>query len=217
MSDLGEKIKDLAVKYLLAETRNYNGITDNEEQAKELLHILSAKHIAEIFSLDRGEGKYNFSRAEYKNALEKIISNRNERELELANNGKQEILRKVVQEVIERMSEEAKAQGSANDSWKLKKQMADLKAELEFGKPLDAVTFWDRLNSRVNLPYLVILCLAVVMIGGLVFIGLTATMTVNVEFNIGEIIGSLLVGTGVAAAGVSYATRNKDENQSDKG
>lgn len=212
MNELGERIKDLAVKYLIAETRNYNGIIDKEKQAKALMAMLGKSQIKNLFDF----GKETCSREQdYQNQLESLLANRNQQTIEWANQEKGEIFQKVVRELIEKTEDEAQSKGAARDAWNLRKQIEDLNAELEFGKPASAVTFWDRLNSRVNLPYLVILCLAVVLIGGLVLIGMTATMTVNVDFSVGEIIGGLLVGTGVAAAGISYATREKEQSRGD--
>jgi hypothetical protein len=45
MNDLSERIKDLAVKYLIAETRNYTGVIDKEQQAKALVAMIGASHI----------------------------------------------------------------------------------------------------------------------------------------------------------------------------
>lgn len=215
MNELSERIKELAVKYLIADTRDYNGRTDTAKQAKELFQMLSVKNLEALFMFN--EKDYSSSRREYQSKLDKVIANRNEQEIHWANNSRQEIFENVIREVINRMAEEAEAKGSAQDAWRMQKQIDDLKAQVEFGKSAESVTLWDRLNSRVNLPYFVVLCLVVVLLGGLVLVGMTATMTVNVEFSVGEIIGSLLVGTGVAAAGVSYATRNREERQNDNG
>lgn len=212
MNDLSERIKDIVVKYLIAETRSYTGVIDKEKQAKALVAMIGAGHIKSLFEFS----KDTYSREkEYQSQLEKLLANRNQQTIESANNERQEIFQKVIRELIDRTEDEAQSKGAAKDAWKLRKQIDDLKAELEFGKPASAVTFWDRLSSRVNLPYLVILSLVVVLVGGLVFIGMTATMTVSVDFSIGEIIGGLLVGTGVAAAGISYATRDAEQARSD--
>jgi len=215
MNDLGNNVKELAVKYLLAEMRDYRGSIDRNKQAKELVRLLNVECIEKLFY--SGKEKDDHLKIEYQVKLEKLFSYRNERDIDSLNTQKHEIYEQIVSEVLEKTNDEGKAQGSANNSWELNKQIADLRAIIEFGKPASAVTFWDRLNSRVNLPYLIILMLVVVLIGGLVLIGMTANMTVNVDFSVGEIIGGLLVGTGVAAAGVSYATRDKVRENNEKG
>ncbi|MES9994079.1 MAG: hypothetical protein ABW098_19175 [Candidatus Thiodiazotropha sp.] len=215
MHDLSERIKDLGVKYLVAETRDYNGRTDQAKQGKELALMLSVQKVESLFRY--GEDDSRWERRNYQGKLDKIIENRSHDQIERANSDRQEIFENIVREVISRMADEAESRASAQDAWRLQKQIDNLKAQLEFGKPAASVTLWDRLNTRVNLPYFVILCLAVVLLGGLVLVGMTATMTVNVEFSVGEIIGSLLVGTGVAAAGVSYATKDRKEKPNDNG
>ncbi|MFZ3018873.1 MAG: hypothetical protein WA056_10495 [Gallionella sp.] len=215
MNDLGEKIKDLAIKYLLAEMRDYRGAINRDKQAEKLVQLIKAERIENLFYF--GEKEISGPEREYQYQLDKLCSNRNQQDIERANREKQEIYEQIVHDVLDKTNDEGKTQGLANDAWRLNRQIEDLRAEIEFGKPANSVTFWDRLNSRVNLPYLVIFCLVIVLIGGLVLIGMTATMTVNVEFNVGEIIGGLLVGTGVAAAGVSYATKNNGKNANEEG
>ena len=188
---------------------------ERKKQAKALVKMFYAKDLRCLFEDE--ENGYSSPSIDYQEKLNRIIANRNERELDWANNSKRKIFENIVREVIERMSEEAESRKSAHETWRLKQQIEDLKAQVEFGKPAGAVTLWDRLNTRVNLPYLVILGLVVVLLGGLVLLGMTATMTVNVEFSVGEIIGSLLVGTGVAAAGISYATRNREGKTNENG
>lgn len=122
---------------------------------------------------------------------------------------KSKLIQRILEEYFRRLTEEIEATTTARESWKLKQRIVDLQAQLEFGKPAASVTFWDRLSTRINISYLILLCLSALLIGGLTILGLSAEMTVNVEFNIGEIIGALLVGTGIAAAGVSYATRDR--------
>lgn len=220
MNDLSERIKDLAVKFLIAETRDYRGATDKPKQTKALVTMLRASRIESLFDLPEN----SFARTEtfpnkkeYQESLEKLLDNRNQSTIKMSNYELEEILQTVVKEVIDRTEDEAQSRATGRDVWELKKQIEDLKAELEFGKPARAVTFWNRLNSRANLPYLIVLFLVAILIGGLVLISTTATMTVSVEFSVGEIIGGLLVGTGVAAAGISYATKDKGKPQENKG
>jgi hypothetical protein len=212
MYELSERIKDLAVKYLVAETRTYGGALDREKQVRALVYMIEADHISNIFDFV----KDNYGRErECKDQFERLLANRNEQTISWANNEKRTIFEQVIKALLSKTEDEAQAKGAARDEWRLKKQIEDLRAQVEFGKPAHEVTLWNRLNSRVNIPYLIILFLVVVLLGGLVLIGMTATMTVNVEFSVGEIIGALLVGTGVAAAGVSYATRDKEKRQID--
>jgi len=49
------------------------------------------------------------------------------------------------------------------------------------------------------------------MLVSLVILGLTSEITISVDFSVGEIIGALLIGSGIAAAGISYATKRDHE------
>ena len=81
-----------------------------------------------------------------------------------------------------------------------------------------AIRLGQTVCSSYSLEKAVVSARSVVLIGGLTLVGLTADMNVNVEFNIGEILGALLVGIGVAAAGVSYDTRDSQlEGEQDEG
>lgn len=62
-------------------------------------------------------------------------------------------------------------------------------------------------HRSLNFVYLAVLLTTIVVIAILLHYGLAQTPTVNVEFNVGEIIAGLLVGTGALVAGVAYARK----------
>lgn len=214
MDVLSERIADLAVKYLMAENRNYDGVIDRKQQAEALISMITCEDIRNIFSFSH-KSYSNLNR--YELFLESLLENRNESDIDSANRMRSYLFEKIVRDFIERIEDEVHARHEAKETLRLRRQIEELRAQLEFGKPSKDVTLWNRLNSRVNLPYLVILCLAVVLVGGLVVLGFTAKMAVNVDFNVGELIGGLLVGTGAAAAGISYATRNHESGDNGEG
>lgn len=212
MDELEEKISSLITDYLVKSNRDYRGNYNHQMLAKSLFDMLNAKSVDKIF--DENNSSYS---TEYRTKLDTILQNRRTLSISWHDYTKQKILVSVLTSYVSRIAREIEASTTARESWKLKQKIIDLEAQLEFGKPAASVTFWDKLNTRINIPYLILLCLSVVLIGGLTLVGLSADMTVNVEFNIGEILGALLIGTGVAAAGVSYATkdRRKDSDQND--
>lgn len=215
MDYLHENIATLATDFLIKKTRDHQGKVDNERQAEAFISMIQTVGIHDIFSFE--DGNLNESALGHKLKLNSLISNIDEHSIHWTTHDKKIIFKRVLRDVLERMKSETEASIAAAESWSIKQKILDLEAQVEFGKPASAVTLWDKLNMRINIPYLILLCLSAVLIAGLTLIGLTAKMTVNVEFNIGEILGSLLVGTGVAAAGISYATRDrerKNENES---
>ena len=60
----------------------------------------------------------------------------------------------------------------------------------------------------VNLAYLVVLTAIVGIVGLAVWSGWSQVPEVTVEFNVGEIIGGVLVGAGAITAGAAYALRS---------
>ena len=167
--------------------------------------MLNSESVETVF--ESKDWRYSADVREYRHKLAVLLENR--APLPWNSETKKAIFEEALSDYFRRLREDMEVTATASESWKLKQQVIELQAQLEFGKSAKAVTFWDKLNSRINIPYLILLCLAVVLIGGLTLIGLTADMSVSVEFNIGEIIGALLVGTGVAAAGISYATKDR--------
>jgi hypothetical protein len=180
-----------------------------------ILKIIQIKDLSELFL--ESERSYSWEENNYNSTLKSIISNRRPEDLSRLNSSitRHSILRSVLINTLERNEEEAEERKSAFETQKLRKRIIDLEAQIEFGKPSEKVGFLDRITSRVNIPYLIVLLLSVTLIAGLSLIGLTTTMTVNVDFSIGEIIGGLLVGAGVAAAGISYATNNEPRNSNE--
>lgn len=214
MDYLHENITTLATDFLIKKTRGYGGKIDYEKQAVALINMIQAEKISEIFSFH--DSNLSSSATEYSAKLNCLLSNIDERSISWATWHKKQVFTSVITNLLRRMASEVEASTSAAESWATKQKIFDLEAQVEFGKPANAITFWDKLNTRINLPYLILLCLSAVLIAGLTLIGLSAEMTVNVEFNVGEILGGLLVGTGVAAAGISYAARDqtsKNERQ----
>lgn len=210
MDDLEKKVSLLISDYLIKSNRNYSQNLDHKAQANCILAMLSSDSLEGIFEFE--DKNYSLDLKEYKRKLDAILNNRKEQSFSWNSYTKSIIFESVLNDYFSRLTNEIEASATARESWKLKQKVIDLQAQIEFGKPASDVTFLDKLNARINLPYLILLCLSIVLIGGLTLIGLTADMTVNVEFNIGEILGALLVGTGVAAAGVSYATRDRQSD-----
>lgn len=60
---------------------------------------------------------------------------------------------------------------------------------------------------HINWYYLVILLIVIAATAAVIYFGRAPQPQVNVEYNVGEIIGGLLAGAGVAAAGVAYAAK----------
>jgi hypothetical protein len=66
-------------------------------------------------------------------------------------------------------------------------------------------------RERVPLPwlYLLVLLLVVAATGSLVFYGWAEKPEVSIDYNVGEIIGGLLVGVGALVASTAYAVRGR--------
>ncbi len=210
--NLEEKLHDLFVRYLFHACRSHNGVIDKNKQVEFLLSLITLDNLGEAIP----SGEYSYSVDSFRNELDGILKNRRPDELTRLNAYKHSLLRKILSDLLVRTEEDAGDRKSAYEAQRLRKQIIDLEAQIEFGKPLKDVTLIDRLTARVNVPYLVVLSLAIALIGGLAVLGLTTTMTVNVDFSVGDIIGGLLIGTGVAAAGISYATRDRKSNNAEQ-
>lgn len=207
MDDLQTQIAELLTDYLLKVTRGNNGDFDHVKQANVLMHMVQAPQLASVFQFDYASHINQLDA--YNEKLQALLQNRDEQTRHRANQSKRAVFENALANALVRMREEHQITFAARDTWRLKQQIADLQAMLEFQKPLKQVTFWDRLIHRLNFPYLMVLVLAIVLIAGLAILGMNTTMTVNVEFSVGDILAALLVGTGVAAAGISYATRDR--------
>lgn len=212
MDKLEEKISSLIVDYMVKSNSGRREKNDFHKLATFILSMLKAERIDMLFDI-KGD-KYS-DYWDYHWKLDAILQNIDDRYISWNDYTKKNIFQSALTSYFSRITSEIEATATARESWKLKQRIIDLEAQVEFGKPAESVTFWDKLNTRINIPYLILLCLSAVLIGGLTLIGLSADMTVNVEFNIGEILGALLIGTGVAAAGISYATKDgrQDKNQ----
>lgn len=88
-----------------------------------------------------------------------------------------------------------------NQESELRNELDDLKHQPrkpeETGSPVAA-----------GLIYVIVFVLAVVSTGLLVRYGWVTKPQVSIQYNVGEIIGGLLVGAGALAAGVAYALRS---------
>ncbi|MDP2127396.1 MAG: hypothetical protein Q8K97_08450 [Pseudohongiella sp.] len=213
MGELEAKVSSLIADYLVKSNRDHKGSYDHYMLATSLLSMLSADSMSKVFEIKDS----NYSIDEYNRKLNAILQNIRDHSISWSDYTKQKIFGNALETYFSRITSEIEASATARESWRLKQKIIDLEAQLEYGKPANSVNFLDKLGSRVNIPYLILLCLSAVLIGGLTLVGLSADMTVNVEFNIGEILGALLIGTGVAAAGVSYATkaRRTDTDQNE--
>lgn len=66
-------------------------------------------------------------------------------------------------------------------------------------------------RRALNLFYLAAIVIIVALVGLCIRLGLAQTAEITVDFNVGEIIGGVLVGAGAAAAGGAYALRAVNE------
>ncbi|HHF2984077.1 TPA: hypothetical protein ACPJ0P_000003 [Vibrio alginolyticus] len=207
---LEEQVADLLSKYLIHECRELiRGKFDVQRQTDFVARLTNIRHFSKTFE----DICYSDRVAkEYEKKLTTILENRSDSEVERLHRNKDEVIKIVLTELLIKTSEEASERKNMYEQQVLKNKILELEAQIEFGKGTSEVTLFDKVTSRVNLPYFIILILMVVIIFGLSIVSLTTTMTVNVDFSIGEIIGGLLVGSGVAAAGISYATKDKAED-----
>jgi hypothetical protein len=84
---------------------------------------------------------------------------------------------------------------------KLSAEMEELKSKVQTLK---------RESAPLPRPWLYIILLAIVVlfVGGLIYYGQAAKPTVAINYNVGEIIGGLLVGISAVIAGITYALRH---------
>ncbi|EPU8086835.1 hypothetical protein ACV0LO_003354, partial [Vibrio cholerae] len=204
---LEEQVAELMSKYLIHECRELiRGKFDVTRQTDFVSRLANVRHFSDAF----GYIRYSYEGTEeYEKKLALILENRSDSEIERLHRNKDEVLKIVLTELLLKTSEEASERKNMYEQQVLKNKILELETQIEFGKGTREVTIFDKVTSRVNLPYFIILILMIVIIFGLSLVSLTTTMTVNVDFSIGEIIGGLLVGSGVAAAGISYATKDK--------
>ncbi len=211
--NLEDRLADLITKYLFHECRSYNGMIERGRQVEFILKIIQIQDLSELFA--DSERSHSWQKNEYDLTLKSLVANRRPEDLCRISSSRYSILRSVLTDTLKRNEEEAEERKAAYETKKLRRRIIELETQIEFGKPLEKVGFLDRITSRVNIPYLIVLLLSITLIAGLSLIGLTTTMTVNVDFSVGEIIGGLLVGAGVAAAGISYAANNEPRNSND--
>ncbi len=73
----------------------------------------------------------------------------------------------------------------------------------------DMTTKW---YNNLNWIFFIVFVLVLVFVGYIVFKGWATKPTVNIDFNVGEIIGGTLIGSGALLAGRAYANKLKNDN-----
>lgn len=75
----------------------------------------------------------------------------------------------------------------------------------------------SRFMGRFDIAFSVLLLLAVGLVSLLVYWSWLAIPTATIEFNVGELIGGILGGGGIAVAGTAYAVKTLSETSSRQG
>lgn len=210
--DLHEQVSRLISDFLIRDTRNRSGETDCGLQAQTAACMLNLDSMTSVFDEEVYRGVAPLYKLErYRADLRKTLARYDEHDKDSLNLFKRDVLSEAFYRVLESNKEEAEAKARARREIEYRNRIFELEEKIEYGKLHGKVTFWDRLNSAINFPYLIALALIIAMLASLVILGLTSEISISVDFSVGEIIGALLVGSGVAAAGISYATKRDRE------
>ncbi|GJQ59849.1 MAG: hypothetical protein D8M57_11200 [Candidatus Scalindua sp. AMX11] len=205
MEELQKHVKDLVVMHLFAGIRDYNGHLDREKQSRIFLKMIATDKTENLFSYLEEESSWRWG--DQKAVLIDLVKSIPEKQKEQLNRDKNEILKIALKELIEKMGTEDAAKAKAALEADHAKQIAHLASEIRYGKPAQKVTWLDKLRSQINVPYAIVLIALILFLGALTFRGLLSNPEVSIEFNVGEIIGGLLVGAGAAVAGIAYAIK----------
>lgn len=210
--DLQDQVSGLISSFLIRDARNRSGETDCKVQAKTIACMLNLKSITSVFDEEAYKGVAPLYRLErYRADLQKILARYDEHDKDSLDLFKGDVLSEAFCRVLESNTEEAEVKARTRREIEYRSRIFELEEKIEYGKLHGKVTFWDRLNSAINFPYLIVLALIIAMLASLVILGLTSDISISIDFSVGEIIGALLVGSGVAAAGISYATKRDRE------
>ncbi|OXX55454.1 hypothetical protein, partial [Vibrio sp. V10_P2A27P122] len=151
---LEEQVAELMSKYLIHECRELiRGKFDVTRQTNFVSRLANVRHFSEAFEYIR----YSYGATEdYEEKLALILENRSDSEIERLHRNKDEVLKIVLTELLIKTSEEASERKNMYEQQVLKNKILELETQIEFGKGSREVTIFDKVTSRVNLPYFII-------------------------------------------------------------
>ncbi|MDC8804176.1 hypothetical protein PRZ61_12060 [Halomonas pacifica] len=212
-NNLESQVSILISEFLVRDTRRAYRKSNLDIQAQAMASMVDLESLTNVFDKNAHEKSTDlYGLDEYRSRLRAIFNRFHERDVESLDLFKHRILAKAFSEVLRSNQDEAEIKSLTRKEIEYRNRIFELEEKIKYQKLNGKVSFLDRLNSAVNFPYLVVLLLIIAMLVSLVILGLTTEISISVDFSVGEIIGALLVGTGVAAAGISYATK-KDRNE----
>lgn len=210
---LGDQVSNLIAEFLVRDTRRAPDKNNLENQARAMASMMDLDSLTKVFDKNVYQNSHTlYGLEKYHSKLLATLNRFDESDVRSLDVFKHQIIEKAFLEVLKSNQDEAEIKSLTRKEIEYRSKIFELEEKIKYQKTNGKVSFWDRLNSAVNFPYLVVLLLIISMLGSLIILGLTSEISISVDFSVGEIIGALLVGSGVAAAGISYATK-KDHDE----
>jgi hypothetical protein len=195
MKNVEEKIKGLLISELVR--KNEEGDIDVNNFNSLIFLATRQSTIRELFYISRWPGKWSDKQSALKQLLETLTS---EEIKKIDANRFENILQPAHMEATKIIQNEAKARQRISTTIELSGKNASPPKKTEE-------------KNKLNTLYLLVIFVFIVVLAPLVWLGYASKPTINVEFNIGEIIGGLLIGVSAVSASFTYARKNTVKNE----
>lgn len=208
--DIESDFIELVIDYTFKELHlHYENDFDINKQARFITDLCTNNNPTSVF---KDANLY------YKTRLNKILDSYSTHDIQRLESGvyRSSLIETAIFKLIEKTKETYRLQIHSKELQALKNKVNELEFELLYGKPVQEINLIDKITAPINIPYLMITILSVSILVILILAGLFTEISLNIEVNIGEIIGGILAGTGVAVAGISYANKKPENKPADK-
>ena len=218
MKDIEVELKDLLVSELTR--KNKFGDVDIDNFNSLLIHAFHQKTVRNLFYIEKSPGIWS----DKQSAAKRLFDTLSSEEIETINENRFEnIFHPALLEAMEIIQDKAREEAivalSRHAAMKIIQDEA--REEEKYSRFLElygnAAAAEKKGNSRISVMYFMVFVVLVMVLAPLVWLGYADKPTINVEFNIGEIIGGLLIGVSAVTASVTYTmkyiAKNKQKEQ----
>jgi hypothetical protein len=215
--ELRIKIENLIVELINQETKSIRSGRELDKVSSALYKVSQIDNVDQIFTNDNYDSVFNSSvldRYQYKYI--EIIEHEPETD-RFSSKYQMELLKKnIINKVFQKLTHESEITHKAYEVSKLEDTIIELEEKLRYSVLEGEVNFMQKVKKYITLPSVLTILVLLVSLIAIYLLGKSAELSIAINFNIGEVIGAVLAGSGIAVAGFSYAMKKPQEDKDNR-
>lgn len=214
---LRTKIEDLIVELINCETRTIREGRDFSKASIALCKLCEVDDLTKLFDDESYDGALSSAMVDkYRYKFVDILKHEPDIDNFSTKYHLEVLKQNVVKKIFEKFTHESELELKAYEVTRLEDKVIELEEKLRYSILEGKIGFMDKVKKYITLPSIIILLVLIISLLSIYLLGKNAELSVAINFNIGEVIGAILAGSGIAVAGFSYAMKKPNEDKENR-